>query len=120
MQQPITGGKYRSHSLDIEAQVVPVARTKEHPLITAARYVFLPAVAPGAIAGLYFTPVSLFGCANRGLLAIGVAALALLTAFVLTFRAVRLRRKGARDSGWLILSAVILITPALLLIGPLG
>ena len=36
------------------------------------RHVALPAVAPAAVIGLYFTPVLLFGCVNRGLLALAV------------------------------------------------
>ena len=40
---------------------------------TLLRHVALPAVAPAAIVGLYFTPVLLFGCVNRGLLALARA-----------------------------------------------
>ena len=34
------------------------------------RHVALPALAPAALVGLFFTPVMLFGCVNRGLLAL--------------------------------------------------
>ncbi len=39
------------------------------------KHVALPAVAPAAVIGLYFTPVLLFGCVNRGLLALAVVLL---------------------------------------------
>ena len=46
------------------------------------RHVALPAVAPAAVIGLYFTPVLLFGCVNRGLLALGVVLVSAGAAFV--------------------------------------
>jgi hypothetical protein len=36
------------------------------------KHIALPAAAPVAIVGLYFTPVLLFGCVNRGLLAVAI------------------------------------------------
>ena len=49
------------------------------------RHVALPAVAPIAVIGLYFTPVLLFGCVNRGLLALAVVLLSAVTAFATIF-----------------------------------
>jgi hypothetical protein len=69
------------------------------------RHVALPALAPAALIGLYFTPVLLFGCVNRGLLAVAVA--------------LRLRAQG-KPSGLWILSTAILTSPLALLVGPLG
>jgi len=41
------------------------------PLFPALiRHIALPAVAPAAVTGLYFTPVAVFGCVNRGLMAL--------------------------------------------------
>jgi hypothetical protein len=84
-----------------------------------ARHVLLPALAPLAIVGLYFTPVSLIGCAGRGLLALLVVGLSTIAAFVTVAIAVRGRTRGDPSSSWWILSAVILTLP-LLLLGPLG
>src|SRR4029453_18260182 len=51
-------------------------------LSTILRHAALPAIAPAAIVGLYFTPVLLFGCVNRGLLALAVVLLSATAAFV--------------------------------------
>ena len=84
------------------------------------RHVLLPAMAPLAIVGLYFTPVSLIGCANRGLLALLVAAVSAIAAFVTVALAIRGRTRGDERSSWWILSALILTLPLALLLGPLG
>jgi hypothetical protein len=44
-------------------------------LSTVLKHAALPAIAPAAIVGLYFTPVLLFGCVNRGLLALAIVFL---------------------------------------------
>ena len=84
------------------------------------RHVLLPALAPLAIVGLYFTPVTLIGCANRGLLALLVAGLSTIAAFVTVGFAMRGRTRGDPSSSWWILSALILTLPLVLLLGPLG
>jgi hypothetical protein len=83
------------------------------------RHVALPAIAPAALVGLYFTPVLLFGCVNRGLLALAVALLSAIGAFVTVGIALRLRRRG-EPSGWWVISTLILTAPLALLLGPLG
>jgi len=70
--------------------------------------------------GLYFTPVSLIGCANRGLIALGVVLISLVVGLVVALSAIRSRRNGDTDSGWLAVSALILAIPAVLVLGPLG
>lgn len=84
------------------------------------RHVLLPVVAPLAIFGLYFTPVSLIGCANRGLLALLVAGVSAIAAFITVAIAIRGRARGDRSSSWWILSTLILTLPLALLLGPLG
>ncbi len=84
------------------------------------RHVLLPALAPLAIVGLYFTPVSLIGCANRGLLALLVVGLSTIAAFVTVGLAMRGRTRGDPSSSWWILSTLILTLPLVLLLGPLG
>jgi len=38
------------------------------------RHLFVPSVAPAALTWLYFTPKSVFGCANRGYMALAVVS----------------------------------------------
>ena len=83
------------------------------------RHVALPAVAPAAVIGLYFTPVLLFGCVNRGLLALAVVLLSAGAAFVTVGIGFRERARG-HSSAWWLISTVILTTPLVLLLGPLG
>lgn len=86
---------------------------------TLLRHVALPATAPLAVIGLYFTPVLLFGCVNRGLMAVAVVLISAGAAFVAIAKGFRARAHG-RPSGWWIVSASILTLPLLLLLGPLG
>lgn len=83
------------------------------------KHVALPSIAPAALIGLYFTPVLLFGCVNRGLLALAVALLSAVGAFVTVGIALRLRMLG-EASGWWVVSTIILTAPLALLLGPLG
>jgi hypothetical protein len=83
------------------------------------RHVALPAVAPAAIIGLYFTPVLLFGCVHRGLLALAVVPLSAGAAFVTIGIGLREQARGRSSARWLI-STVILTTPLVLVLGPLG
>jgi len=86
---------------------------------TLLRHVALPLLAPAAIVALYFTPVDVFGCTTRGLMALGIASLSAVLAVGAAMRAVMLSRAGARSAWWLV-SALILILPLILLIWPLG
>lgn len=84
------------------------------------KHVVLPLIAPAAIVGLYFTPVMVFGCVNRGLLALGVALVSAVAAFISIGFGFSTRRKRDPISRWWILSAAILTLPLALLLGPLG
>ena len=84
------------------------------------KHVALPSLAPAAIVGLYFTPVSLIGCVNRGLIALAIVFLSLITGIALGIFALRARRKGDAGSAWRVISILILTLPALLVLGPLG
>jgi hypothetical protein len=96
------------------------------------RHIVLPAIAPAAIVGLYFTPVLLFGCVNqhptraarvgtppRGLMAVGVALVSAAAAFVMIGKGIRARARD-RPSAWWLISTLILTLPLVLLLGPLG
>jgi hypothetical protein len=86
---------------------------------TLLRHVALPAVAPAAVIGLYFTPVLLFGCVNRGLLALALVLLSAGAAFVTVGIGLREQSRGRSSARWLI-STVILTSPLVLVLGPLG
>jgi RsiW-degrading membrane proteinase PrsW (M82 family) len=80
----------------------------------------LPALAPASIVGLYFTPLTVFGCVTRGLIAVSVALVSSAFAFVaLGFAFSAVRRKDP-ESRWWILTAAMLTLPLALLVGPLG
>jgi hypothetical protein len=83
------------------------------------RHVALPALAPAAIIGLSFTPVMLFGCVNRGLLALAVVLLSAGAAFVTVSIGLREQARGRSSLRWIV-STVILTTPLVLVLGPLG
>lgn len=85
------------------------------------RHVFLPSVAPAALICLYFTPKTVFGCANRGYAALAIAFLATLAAVAATGKGVSERNRGHRtEATWWLVTTLILLTPIALLVGPLG
>jgi hypothetical protein len=85
------------------------------------RHVFLPSVAPAALILLYFTPKSVFGCANRGYMALTVVFLAMVSAAATAAKGVSEKNRGHRDeANWWIVTTLILLMPLVLLIGPLG
>jgi hypothetical protein len=83
------------------------------------RHVALPSLAPAAVIGLYFTPVLLFGCINRGLLALAIVLIAAVSAFATIGMGFRARAQGRPSGRWLC-SALILTLPLVLVLGPLG
>jgi hypothetical protein len=102
---------------DTVAMTVADPRAQTSKLL---RHVLLPAIAPAMIVGLYFTPVELIGCANRGLLALAVVAVSTLAAFVTIATGIRGRVRGDQSSLWWVATTLILTLPAVLLLGPLG
>ena len=84
------------------------------------KHIALPAAAPLAVIGLYFTPVLVFGCVNRGLLAVAIVLASAIAACVTTGKGVRARAQGLPSANWWLLSTLILVMPIALLLGPLG
>ena len=85
------------------------------------RHLLLPLIAPAALFGLYFTPKAVFGCANRGYMALGVVLLATIGAVATTWKGVSERKRGESEAAnWWLLTTLILLSPILLLFGPLG
>ncbi len=85
------------------------------------RHLFLPLSAPAAVVALYFTPKAVFGCVNRGLMALGVVVIALAGALIAARKGVAARRRGESEEAvmWIV-TALVLVTPLVLVSGPLG
>jgi len=85
------------------------------------RHVLLPGLAPAAMVILLLTPVEVFGCAGRGLLALGVTLVASVAACATTAMGAlaRARRDSVSSERWL-LSTLILLLPVALLFAPIG
>ncbi len=85
------------------------------------RHLFLPLVAPAALIWLYLTPKSVFGCANRGYMALAVVSLALVAAVCTALKGIAARKRGENEAAnrWTV-TTLILVSPLLLLVGPLG
>jgi uncharacterized membrane protein YiaA len=78
-------------------------------------------IAPALLVWLYFTPKSVFGCANRGYMALAVVLVSLVAAISTACKALREKMHGnIAEANWWIVSTLILLSPLLLLVGPLG
>jgi hypothetical protein len=85
------------------------------------RHLILPAVAPAALIRLYFTPKTVFGWANRGYLALAVVSIALVAAIATAMKGVIAQERGENEAAscWTV-TTLILVSPLVLLVGPLG
>ena len=79
------------------------------------RHVGIPTLAPLALYALYLTPVTVFGCLNRGLMAFGVVVISSLGAFTTIGFAMRERVRG-RSATWWLLSTLILVLPLVMIV----
>lgn len=84
------------------------------------KHIVLPVLPTVAVTVLYFTPAVLLGCVTRGLVALVIVFGSLLAALVTVGVGLSKRIKGATDSGWWIITTLVLMVPALLLLGLLG
>jgi hypothetical protein len=85
------------------------------------RHLILPLIAPAALICLYFTPKTIFGCANRGYMALLVVFLAMIAAIPTAMKGAAAKRRGANDeANWWLVTTLILVSPLVLLVGPLG
>jgi hypothetical protein len=64
--------------------------------------------------------VALFGCVNRGWLALAVVLISAVAACVTTAKGTRARLQGSPSAHWWLLSTLVLVTPIVLILGPLG
>jgi hypothetical protein len=84
------------------------------------RHIALPAVGTAAVVALYFTPVAVFGCVIRGLMALAIVLLSTLAACVTLGKGVRAKARNDPSTNWWLLTTFILLFPIALLVGPLG
>ena len=84
------------------------------------KHLAVPLIAPIMLLGLYFTPKEVFGCANRGYLALGVVLIATIAAIAATVKSVSEKRRGSKKFRWWMATTLILLSPIALLLGPLG
>jgi len=85
------------------------------------RHLILPLIAPATLICLYFTPKTVFGCANRGYLALAAVFLSMIAAVPTAMKGAAAKRRGADDeANWWLVTTLILILPFVLLVGPLG
>lgn len=85
------------------------------------RHLILPLIAPAALICLYFTPKTIFGCTNRGYMALLVVFLAMIAAIPTAMKGAAAKRRGANDeANWWTVTTLILVSPLVLLVGPLG
>jgi hypothetical protein len=105
----------------ISQQVVCRIQSQETPQMNPLiGHIFLPAIAPAAVIGLYFTPVEAFGCVNRGLMALAVVLVSTVAAFITVGIGLRMRALNPASSNWWLVSTLILVLPIALVLGPLG
>jgi hypothetical protein len=82
------------------------------------RELVLPALLPAALIGIYFTPVSTFGCENRGYMALAIVFLGLAAAVAMAWKGVQGGGRGEESTQWVV-TTLILVSPMVLLFGPL-
>lgn len=70
---------------------------------------------------LYLIPKTVFGCANRGYMALAVVSLAMVAAVPAAMKGAAAKRRGAdEEANWWTVTTLILLSPLVLLVRPLG
>ena len=82
----------------------------------AFRHIALPAVAPLLFFSIAAIPVETIGCRNRGLLAVAVTLASAAGSLAAAVAALRGRVRRDPESFWWIVTAIILVLPAVGLI----
>ncbi|MHC1741905.1 MAG: hypothetical protein AB9873_02615 [Syntrophobacteraceae bacterium] len=80
------------------------------------RHVIIPGVAPVLFLAIALTPVAVFGCRARGLLALAVSLLSGLAAVGVALRGVRARLRGQEESPWWLVTTLLLTIPVVALL----
>lgn len=80
------------------------------------RHILIPAVTPLLFFVVAATPVEVLGCRTRGLLAFAIALASVLAGLGAAIMAVWGRLRGAPNTHWWAVSALVLAIPAVALI----
>jgi hypothetical protein len=85
------------------------------------RHLIRPSIATAILICLNFTPKSVFGCVNRGLMALAVVLIGMMAAVPAAITGAAAKRRGSSEeaNGWTV-TTLILVSPPVLLLGPLG
>lgn len=84
-------------------------------------HLLIPLIAPTVLTFLYLTPKYVFGCANRGYMALGIVFVALVAAIGSASKGISEKRHGnSEEANWWVVSTLILLSPLFLVVGPLG
>ena len=81
-----------------------------------ARHVGYPAIVGSSLLGLYAVPRDLFGCANRGWIALALILMSAIGAIVCMALAVRAGRGNLPTARLWLLSALCLLLPSLFVV----
>jgi hypothetical protein len=82
----------------------------------ASLHLILPAVLAIIFFMIVATPVEVFGCRNRGLLALLIALMSGLAALASAFKGATGRKRGDRYTLWWVASSLILVIPVVALV----
>lgn len=79
-------------------------------------HVMLPAILPALFFLVASTPVEVLGCATRGLLAVLIAFIGVLSGLGAAIIGMRRKRSGEPEANWWVVSALFLAVPAVALL----
>ena len=79
-------------------------------------HVMLPAILPALFFLVASTPVEVLGCLTRGLLAVLISFIGVLSGLGAAIMGVRRKRSGDPKANWWVVSALFLAVPAVALI----
>ncbi len=79
-------------------------------------HIIIPAIMPLALFIMAATPVEVFGCRTRGLIAVSIAFISGLAALATAIKIARGRMRGDPYAVWWVISSIILVIPVIALI----
>ena len=79
-------------------------------------HVMLPAILPALFFLVASTPVEVLGCLTRGLLAVLIAFIGILSGLGAAIMGMRRKRSGDPKANWWVVSALFLAVPAVALL----
>jgi heme/copper-type cytochrome/quinol oxidase subunit 3 len=74
-------------------------------------HVLLPAILPLSFFAVAYTPVDVFGCRGRGLIALTIALISGIGSLATAILSVKRKKENHEKARWWLLSAIILAIP---------